>query len=103
MKGRSAKRVVGFLFFGTLVLFGLSALVMVLWNFAVVPSIGWQPLNYWQAMALLALSKILFTGFGPRGAGHGRHKRWEKWRNMSPEDREAFRERWKRHQQRENN
>lgn len=101
MKGRSAKRVVGFLVFGTFILFGLSALVMVLWNFAVVSALGLNPLNFWQAMALLALSKIFFTGIGPR-RGHARHKRWEKWRNMSPEDREAFKERWKRHQQREN-
>lgn len=102
MKGRSAKRIIGFLFFGALILFGLSAVTMFLWNYAVVPAIGWNPLNYWQAMALFALSKILFAGFGPRGGGRGRHKRWEKWRNMSPEDREAFKDRWKRHQENRN-
>jgi hypothetical protein len=91
-----AKRVIGFILFGSVALFALTGVVMWLWNFAAVPALGLGIITYWQAMALLVLSKILFTGIRPRGGGHGRHKHWKKWREMSPDDREAFKERWKR-------
>ena len=95
MKGRSLKRIIGFLFFGSAALLGLTAQVMYLWNFAAVPALGLGQINYWQAMALLVLSKILFTGIRPKRGPYGKHKHWEKWREMSSEDREAFKERWK--------
>ena len=43
---------IGILAFILLALFGLSALVMWLWNFAVVPIFKAPVINYWQAMAL---------------------------------------------------
>jgi hypothetical protein len=92
MKG---KRIIGFVLFGGAALFALTAIVMYLWNFAAVPALGLGMINYWQAMGLLVLSKILFTGIGPRRGSHHRHKHWKKWREMSPEDREAFKKRWK--------
>jgi len=97
MKGNFGKRIIGFVLFGGLLLLGLSWIVKELWNFAAAPALGFNQINYWQAMALLALSKILFTGIHPRGAKNHRQERWRKWREMSPEDREAFKERWKRH------
>ncbi len=98
MKGRSGKRIAAFLFFGGLILFALSAVLMWLWNFAAVPALGVAKVNYWQAMGLLVLSKILFTGIGPRGGPGGRSRHWKKWREMSPEDRKEFKARWQRHQ-----
>lgn len=54
-----------------IVLFGLSAIVMLLWN-AVVPEVtGFKSLSYWQAMGLLVLCKILFGGF------RGGMQRWK--------------------------
>ncbi|HMC99291.1 MAG TPA: hypothetical protein VKH37_04030, partial [Ferruginibacter sp.] len=49
---------------------------------------------------IFALSKILF-GFN-KGWGGGGRGRWgrrmdQKWNNMSPEEREKFREKWNRH------
>lgn len=72
-----------------------GAVVMLLWN-ALMPSIfGLEALNFWQALGLLALSRILFGSFGKgRGCG-GRHHsgkaHWKKkWMNMSAEERAAF-------------
>ncbi len=79
--------------------FVLSALVMFLWNFSLVPSLGVNPLTYWQAMALLVLMRILVGGFrfGPRmNGGPGRWGKWgEKWKGMSDEERKKLKEEWK--------
>jgi len=72
--------------------FGL--LVMGLWNRITPALFGWHRISYWQALGILILSKILFGGF--RGGG-GPHWYWrrrviERWEQMSPEEREKFRE-----------
>lgn len=72
--------------------FGL--VTMLLWN-ALMPVIfGLPVITYLQALGLLILSKILFGGFGHRG-GRGRWKKHcgpfgDKWKNMTPEEREEF-------------
>lgn len=50
--------------------FAAGAVVMLLWNAILPDVVNVKPLNYWQALGILVLSKILFGGFGP-----GRHKR----------------------------
>jgi hypothetical protein len=70
--------------------------VMSLWNWLVPPIIGWKPIDYWQALGLFLLAKILF-GFGGHGHGHRQHMLWrarwaERWEKMTPEEREKFRE-----------
>ena len=73
--------------------------VMFLWN-ALIPDLFKGPVINWpQAMGLLVLSKILFKGFGGRGH-HWRHHQWrermkEKMDSMTPEEREKFREQWR--------
>lgn len=69
----------------------LGAVVMLLWN-AVVPLAlsGAHPIDYPHALGLLVLSRILFGGFRGRGGWH-RHRHWEKWQAMTPEEREQFR------------
>lgn len=49
----------------------LGYLVMLLWN-AVVPVVfaGVHPIDYWRALGLLVLSRVLFGGF--RGHGYRR-------------------------------
>lgn len=86
-------RRMGFLAMGLLILAGLAAagwLVMLLWNW-LMPGLfaGVNQIDYWHALGLLLLCKILF-GFRGRGGfdcGYGRRKRWE---NMSPEEREQL-------------
>lgn len=71
--------------------------VMLLWNWLTPPLFGWKLLTFWQALALLALCRILFGGFGR----HGGMGRWEARRRirerldqMTPEERERLRNRW---------
>ncbi|WEK36563.1 MAG: hypothetical protein P0Y53_03540 [Candidatus Pseudobacter hemicellulosilyticus] len=76
----------------------VSFIVMLLWN-AILPQVtSATPINFWQALGLLLLCKILFGGFGggrgrPGWGKRGWGKRpFEKWQTMSQEDREAFRQ-----------
>lgn len=73
----------------------IGAVVMLLWN-ALIPGIfHLGEITFWQALGLLVLSKILFSG-GTCGGGHKRHhERWknemrEKWEHMSPDERQKF-------------
>ena len=61
-----------------------GALVMALWNWLLPSLFGWPTLTFWKALGLLALSRILFGGFGLRG-GPGRFR--------TPEERERMRQR----------
>jgi hypothetical protein len=69
-----------------------GAIVMLLWN-ALMPDIFHLPIiDFWHALGLLVLAKILFGGF--RG-GFGYRGRWkdklqQRWMSMSPEEREKF-------------
>lgn len=77
-----------------------SAAVMWLWN-AILPDVlHVSKINYWQALGILALSRILFGGFrfGPpegRRPPFQRPEFREKFMDMSPEERAAFKEKWK--------
>jgi hypothetical protein len=89
----------------TIAVFGLG--VMLLWNALLPGMFGLFALNYWQAVGLLLLSRILFGGFGPgrfmTHVSQGRDERLfrhgnplrEKWMNMTNEERRAFIEREK--------
>jgi hypothetical protein len=72
----------------------LGFVVMSLWNWLMPALFGWHLINFWQAVGFLVLSKILFGGF----RGHpGRHLYWrrrmmERWEQMTPEEREKFRQ-----------
>ena len=69
-------------------------LVMRLWNWLLPPLFGWHQINFWRAFGLLALCRILFGHHGWRGPGRSNFRRRMKERcgNMSPEERERFRE-----------
>lgn len=95
------KRFFSFAIFGLAFVFLGGLLVMLLWN-AILPSVilSVGKLNYWQAIGLLILSKILFGGFkGRPNNGDGRFRGAQKWReklhNMTPEEREKFRNEWR--------
>jgi hypothetical protein len=71
-----------------------SFVVMSLWNWLVPAVIGWKTIDFWQALGLLVLARILFGGWRGR-FGHGGHWRGrmaERWARMTPEEREKFRE-----------
>jgi hypothetical protein len=68
--------------------------VMSLWNWLLPPLFGWTAIGFWQALGILVLSRILFGGWrGGRGGGmHWRGRMAERWAQMTPEEREKFRE-----------
>lgn len=80
----------------------LSFIIMALWNNILVAVLHVSIVNFWQALGLFALSRILFGGFPgkPGWAGHHRrrHEMEEmrnKWFNLSPEEKKHFKEDWK--------
>ena len=71
----------------------MSLAVMALWNWVVPGVIGWKAIDFWQALGLLVLARLLFgfrMGFGHRM--HWRGRMAERWERMTPEEREKFRE-----------
>jgi hypothetical protein len=79
---------------GSAVIAGFGAVVMLLWNVLVPDIFGLAVINFWQALGLLALSRLLFSGVG-RGMTDARMYRHhnpihEKWEKMTPEERKEF-------------
>ena len=69
-------------------------MVMHLWNWLLPPLFGWRLITFWQAVGMLALCRILFGGVGGRGfrRSYSRRRMAERWRQMTPEEREKFRQ-----------
>src|ERR1700730_5564621 len=94
MKRQSRARAMNFVLFAALFVTVFSFVVMSLWNWLMPALFGWHLINFWQAVGILVLSKILFGGF----RGHpGRHLYWrrrmmERGDQMTPEEREKFRQ-----------
>ncbi|GGH22586.1 hypothetical protein [Mucilaginibacter phyllosphaerae] len=78
----------------------VSFVVMQLWNNLLPDILHVTPINFWQAMGIFVLCKILF-GFGPKGGRGGapwmrrRQMMEEKLSGMSPQERERFKEQMK--------
>lgn len=84
-----------------LVLLGLALfiglggyVVMLLWNWLLPPLFAWHTITFWQAVGLLALCRILFSGFGMHGSPGSRMRRRmaERWDHLTPEERERIRQ-----------
>ena len=58
--------------------------VMSLWNWLVPALFGGKLITFWQALGMLALSRILVGGFSRPRVIH-------KWEQLTPEEREKFR------------
>jgi len=74
--------------------------VMTVWNWTIPAIFHLGAITFWQAIGLFILSKILF-GFGGKGPGGFRGKGpWmrgrmeERFKNMTPEEREKFKAKW---------
>src|ERR1700749_1707574 len=95
MKRFWMRKVAGFICLAIVGVLVFGGIVMLLWN-ALMPELFHLPLiTFWQALGLLILTKILFSGFrggGPRSNMKGKLK--EKWMNMTPEEREKFKQEW---------
>ena len=69
--------------------------VMLLWNWLTPSLFGFRQITFWQALGLLALCRILLGGFCLGGGGlrsHNKRRIAERWEQMTPEERERFRQ-----------
>jgi hypothetical protein len=75
-----------------LLVFGF--VVMSLWNWLMPALFGLRTINFWQALGIVILSKILFGGIHRHGGPgmYWRRRMMERWEQMTPEEREKFRE-----------
>lgn len=89
-----ALKVLKIAFFVLLVATALTYVVHGLWNWLMPSLFGLRMISFPQALGLLVLSKILFGGFRsrPGGPGHWRRRMMERWEQMTPEEREKFRQ-----------
>jgi hypothetical protein len=73
----------------------LGFVVKGLWNWLTPALFGWKLIGYWQAVGLIILSKILLGGFHRSGGWGGYRPRrvMERWKQMTPEERDKFRQR----------
>ena len=83
---------------------GFGLITMFLWNILMPGIFGIITINFWQAIGLLVLARVMFSGIG---GGHFMHmggmmagrKNFirEKWMKMTPEERRKFLHRHHRH------
>ena len=74
--------------------FAFGFITMYLWNWLMPLLFHLPEITFWQTIGLLILSRLLLGGFKGRRHDHGHCRRHmhEKWENMTPEEREQFRE-----------
>ncbi len=96
MKRFWIRKVAGFICLAVVGILVFSGIVMLLWN-ALLPELFHFPvISFWQALGLLILTKLLFGGFrggGPR-RGQWKDKMKQRWMNMTPEEKEKFKQDW---------
>lgn len=79
----------------------MGFLVMLLWNNILVSLFGLKMISYLQSLGLLVLARILTGNFGPRGFGgpgammHRKGFMYERWKNMTDEEKNQWKERMK--------
>ena len=95
-------RFILFLLFIFAVLVPITFIVMALWNNILVPVIHVSVIDWWQALGIFALSRILFGGFPGKPGWAGHRRRWHemeemrnKWFGLSPEEKKQFKQDWK--------
>ncbi|MEW5800258.1 MAG: hypothetical protein AB1728_14765 [Bacteroidota bacterium] len=100
MKYWWAAKAAKFLLFAALIIALFGFAVMFLWNWLIPEIFGGPTVTYWQAMGLLLLSHILVRGWHGHDGGwkshRWKHKMEEKLAAMTPEEREKFKEEWRR-------
>lgn len=81
-------------------IFFFAWITYLLWNWLVPVLFNGPIISFWQALGLLALTKILFFGIGgkrdcytpPGQQPYWKQRFYEKMSSLSPEEREAFKQ-----------
>ena len=92
------KKVIGFTLCAVAAIAVVGYVVMLLWNNILADVTSVKIINYWQALGLLLLSKLLFGGFNKgfsKKNGKWSSEMKEKWHNMSVEEKEKFKQEWR--------
>jgi hypothetical protein len=91
-----------FLLFIFAVVVPVGFIITALWNNILAVVLHVSVINFWQALGIFLLSRILFGGFpGKPGWAGRRRRRFEmegmsqKWFNMSPEEKKEFKQGWR--------
>jgi hypothetical protein len=100
---RKAIMIIKVVLFVLLAIVVFSFITMWLWNWLVPVLFNGPVIDIWQTLGLLLLSKILFSGFGGKSHGHhqngygaqGKKRFVDKVSSLSPEEREAFKQKMK--------
>ena len=92
-----AKRILFFILIAAIAILVFGGVVMLLWNNVLAAVTNVHTITFVQALGILVLSKILFGAF--RGGWGPRRYYWkqrmaEKWNNMTPEERDKFKQEW---------
>jgi hypothetical protein len=85
-------------FFYVLLFLLLSGVVMFLWNLILTQLVHLSKINYWQALGLMVLGRVLFGRFHfdrPFGERGQHHLLKDKLAGMSEADKAAFKEEWR--------
>src|ERR1700680_1931699 len=94
MKTRWVRRGLKVGVIGVLAVGVFGFVVMNLWNWLAPAVFGLRTITFWQALGLLILCKMLFGGLRgrPGYGGHWRSRMSDRWQQMTPEEREKFRQ-----------
>jgi hypothetical protein len=93
MRGGRALRFLRVAAIATVAFLVFGFVVTHLWNYLMPGLFGLHAITFWQAVGLIILGRLLFGGFGPRfGGPPWRRHMAERWAQMTPEEREKFRE-----------
>ena len=73
----------------------LGFIIMLLWNNLFPDLFHTEKINFWQALGLFIMTRILFGGYfrGFRDRHDIRHEMYRKWEKLTPEERQAVFER----------
>lgn len=93
------KKVIAIIFSVLAFIFLIPYVLMLLWNGILPKVIHVETISYWQAVGIFIISKILFGGLKMKGCGGEKQKitqkLQDKWMNMTPEEKEIFKQKWK--------
>jgi hypothetical protein len=100
---RVVKLIIYLVLFLVIAIAGFGQAVYHLWNWLMPTLFRLPAITFWQAVGLLGLSWLLFGGWrGLGGPVRGQRGKWrnrmsERWEQMTPEERERFRQGFRGH------
>jgi len=91
MKARWIRKVAAFAVLAVLAAGVVGLVVMALWNWLVPALFGGRAIDFWQALGLLVLARLLVGSLRRGHHGHWRGRFAARWAEMSDEERARVR------------